>query len=84
MFVTGVRVIVAFIGRKTVNLVQRAERAGVEWITVHGRTVKQRTEPVDYDAIRQVRDLMRSVYGAQCVCVCGGGGGHAHVCVCVF
>ncbi|XP_065178708.1 tRNA-dihydrouridine(20a/20b) synthase [NAD(P)+]-like isoform X2 [Sycon ciliatum] len=42
--------------RKTVELVRRAEKAGVEWITVHGRTVKQRAEPVDYDSIKQVVD----------------------------
>ncbi|KAI9020409.1 hypothetical protein DFJ74DRAFT_707472 [Hyaloraphidium curvatum] len=38
--------------RKTVDLAQRAERAGCDWITVHGRTKRQKsTEPVNVDAI---------------------------------
>lgn len=28
--------------------------AGAAWITVHGRTVKQRGEPADWDAIKLV------------------------------
>lgn len=28
--------------------------AGVSWITVHGRTVRQRGEPANWDAIRLV------------------------------
>ena len=45
--------------RLTVELVQKAEHAGVSWISVHGRTVQQRTEPVSLEAIKLV-----------CVCVC--------------
>ena len=40
--------------RQTVELVQAAEQAGVEWITVHGRTAQQRTEPVNFEAIKLV------------------------------
>lgn len=41
--------------RRTVDLCQQAENAGASFITVHGRTVEQRTEPVDYDAICTIR-----------------------------
>ena len=40
---------------KTVDLCRKAERAGVSHLTVHGRTPHQRTEPVDYDAIKLVK-----------------------------
>ena len=40
--------------RKTIELVKRAEVAGVSWITVHGRTVNQRTEPNNMEAIKIV------------------------------
>ena len=40
--------------RKTIELVKRAEVAGVSWITVHGRTVQQRTEPSNIEAIKAV------------------------------
>ena len=40
--------------RQTVELVQAAEQAGVEWITVHGRTTQQRIEPVNFEAIKLV------------------------------
>ncbi|XP_065834950.1 tRNA-dihydrouridine(20a/20b) synthase [NAD(P)+]-like [Oscarella lobularis] len=42
--------------KETVRLVQNAEQAGCSWITVHGRTVTQRNEPPNYDAIRLVRE----------------------------
>ncbi|KAJ2079533.1 tRNA dihydrouridine synthase [Coemansia sp. RSA 988] len=43
--------------RKTVELVRRAERMGVDWITVHGRTRHQKsTEPIDYEAIRLIKE----------------------------
>ena len=35
---------------------QKLERAGVSWLTVHGRTATQRCEPVDTDAIRVIKD----------------------------
>jgi len=37
-----------------VELVQRAERVGVAWITVHGRTTRQRAEPANMDAVKLV------------------------------
>ncbi|KNC98393.1 uncharacterized protein SPPG_06098 [Spizellomyces punctatus DAOM BR117] len=43
--------------KKTVEFVQRAESVGVDWITVHGRTRRQKsTEPVDLDAIKLVKE----------------------------
>jgi tRNA-dihydrouridine synthase 4 len=45
--------------RQTVELVKRAEHAGVSWITVHGRTAKQRCEPVNLDAIKLVSEAKR-------------------------
>ena len=44
--------------RKTVELVRRAEHAGMSWITVHGRTTKQRTEPVNTEAIKLVKETV--------------------------
>lgn len=43
--------------RNTIELVKRAESVGVAWITVHGRTVKQRSNhPVNYEAIKLVKE----------------------------
>ncbi|KAI9006015.1 hypothetical protein BC832DRAFT_575831 [Gaertneriomyces semiglobifer] len=43
--------------KKTVEFARRAEKVGVDWITVHGRTRRQRnTEPVDYEAIKLVKE----------------------------
>ena len=44
------------------ELVQRAERAGVAWITVHGRTTRQRAEPANMDAVKLV-----GTAGATCI-----------------
>lgn len=41
--------------RETVELCRRAEAAGCGWITVHGRTTKQRAEPCNMEAIKIVR-----------------------------
>ena len=41
--------------RRTVELVQQAERAGVNFITVHGRTPQQRRQPVNVEAIALVK-----------------------------
>lgn len=41
--------------RKTIELVQRAERVGVSWITVHGRTLTERAStPVNYETVKLV------------------------------
>lgn len=42
--------------RDTIELCRRAEHAHVAWITVHGRTVKQRAEPVNNEAVKMVRN----------------------------
>lgn len=38
------------------DLCQKAESAGVSWITVHGRTTEERHQPVHYDAIKTIKD----------------------------
>lgn len=38
------------------DLCQKAESAGVSWITVHGRTSEERHQPVHYDAIKMIKD----------------------------
>lgn len=48
--------------RHTVELAARAEKVGVEWVTVHGRTVHQAsTEPVNYEAVALVKSAIKSV-----------------------
>ncbi|KAF7665109.1 hypothetical protein LDENG_00155000 [Lucifuga dentata] len=42
--------------RRTVDLCQKAELAGVSWITVHGRTADEHHQPVHYDAIKTIKD----------------------------
>ena len=37
-------------------MARRAEKAGVAWITVHGRTILQRAEPVSLEAIKLVKE----------------------------
>ncbi|XP_076861707.1 uncharacterized protein LOC143514426 isoform X4 [Brachyhypopomus gauderio] len=44
--------------RRTVDLCQKAEAAGVSWITVHGRTPDERHQPVHYEAIRTIKDSL--------------------------
>ncbi|XP_077979561.1 tRNA-dihydrouridine(20a/20b) synthase [NAD(P)+]-like [Glandiceps talaboti] len=44
--------------RDTVDLCQQAEHAGVSWITVHGRTTDQRTEPANYDDIKVIKESL--------------------------
>lgn len=41
---------------KTVQLCQQAEKAGVAWITVHGRTTRQRGEPANWEAIKVIQE----------------------------
>lgn len=40
---------------KTIDLCRKAEHAGVSHLTIHGRTPNQRSEPVNYDAIRLIK-----------------------------
>ncbi|NXU48637.1 DUS4L synthase, partial [Turnix velox] len=44
--------------KRTVDLCQKAEAAGVSWITVHGRSVEERHQPVHYDAIKIIKQSM--------------------------
>lgn len=41
------------------DLCQKAEAAGVSWITVHGRTSDERHQPVHYDVIRVIKESLR-------------------------
>lgn len=40
------------------DLCQKAEAAGVSWITVHGRTAEERHQPVHFDAIKTIKDSL--------------------------
>lgn len=43
--------------RKTIELVKRAEKMGCAWVTVHGRTPRQKsTHPVNIEAIKLVKE----------------------------
>jgi tRNA-dihydrouridine synthase 4 len=43
--------------QKTIELCKRAEHVGVDWITVHGRTKKQKNaDIVNYEAIKMVQE----------------------------
>lgn len=44
--------------KRTVDLCQKAEAAGVSWITVHGRRIEERHQPVHYDAIKIIKQSM--------------------------
>lgn len=34
---------------------QKAEKAGVSWIAIHGRTTEQRNHPVNVDAVKLIK-----------------------------
>lgn len=38
------------------DLCQKVEKAGVSWIAVHGRTREQRSDPVNYEAIKLIKE----------------------------
>ncbi|XP_066905392.1 tRNA-dihydrouridine(20a/20b) synthase [NAD(P)+]-like isoform X2 [Halyomorpha halys] len=42
--------------KETIHLCQNLEACGVSFLTVHGRTVKERSEPVNTEAIRTIVD----------------------------
>ncbi|XP_038009433.1 tRNA-dihydrouridine(20a/20b) synthase [NAD(P)+]-like isoform X2 [Motacilla alba alba] len=44
--------------KRTVDLCQKAEAAGVSWITVHGRSIEERHQPVHYDAIKIIKQSL--------------------------
>jgi len=43
---------------RTVDLCRQIEAAGASFITVHGRTKDQRCEPVNFEAIRTIKDSL--------------------------
>ena len=48
--------------RKTVDLCRKVEAAGVSFLSVHGRTIKQKSteaEPVDLEAIKTIRQSVQ-------------------------
>ncbi|XP_034025268.1 B-cell receptor-associated protein 29-like isoform X2 [Thalassophryne amazonica] len=55
-FTTSIKIRIHKELRRTVDLCQKAESAGVSWITVHGRTADERHHPVHYDAIKIIKD----------------------------
>ncbi|GFO43581.1 tRNA-dihydrouridine synthase [Plakobranchus ocellatus] len=44
--------------KHTVELCRRAEKMGASFISVHGRTKEQRTQPVDLHAIRAIKEAV--------------------------
>ncbi|XP_067324912.1 tRNA-dihydrouridine(20a/20b) synthase [NAD(P)+]-like isoform X2 [Anolis sagrei] len=44
--------------KRTIDLCQKAEAAGVSWITVHGRNVEERHQPVHCDAIKIIKESL--------------------------
>ncbi|KAK3769691.1 hypothetical protein RRG08_004942 [Elysia crispata] len=44
--------------RDTVEMCRRAEKVGASFITVHGRTKEQRTQPVDLQAIQTIKQAV--------------------------
>ncbi|XP_069765276.1 tRNA-dihydrouridine(20a/20b) synthase [NAD(P)+]-like isoform X1 [Narcine bancroftii] len=42
--------------RRTVDLCQKVEAAGISWLTVHGRETEERHQPVHYDAIKIIKE----------------------------
>eukprot|EP00494_Astrolonche_serrata_P002079 UN02085 len=44
--------------RETVNLIQSAEKAGISWVSIHGRTCEERTKAdVHWDHIKLLKDI---------------------------
>ena len=42
--------------RRTVSLAEMLERIGISWLSVHGRTVEQRKDPVNLEAIKLIAE----------------------------
>lgn len=45
--------------RKTIELCQMLEQAGLSFITVHARTPQMRNEPIDFEGLKIVRDSIK-------------------------
>ncbi|CAN8002055.1 unnamed protein product [Ixodes hexagonus] len=58
-FTVSVKIRICEDMRRTVDMCQKLEAAGVSFVAVHGRTKDQRSEPVDLEAIRTVKDALR-------------------------
>uniref|UniRef100_A0A8D2LZK2 tRNA-dihydrouridine synthase n=2 Tax=Varanus komodoensis TaxID=61221 RepID=A0A8D2LZK2_VARKO len=58
MFTVSIKIRIHDDLKRTVDLCQKAEAAGVSWITVHGRNVEERHQPVHYDAIKIIKQSM--------------------------
>jgi tRNA-dihydrouridine synthase 4 len=50
--------------RHTVDLISQATAAGVNFITIHGRTPQQRKEPPNIEAIKMVRRRIPPIFNA--------------------
>ncbi|XP_076351647.1 dihydrouridine synthase 4 isoform X1 [Tachypleus tridentatus] len=57
-FLISIKIRIHYDIRKTVDLCQKAQQAGVSFITIHGRTLEQRKEPVNIQAIKTVKDSL--------------------------
>ncbi|XP_033625787.1 tRNA-dihydrouridine(20a/20b) synthase [NAD(P)+]-like [Asterias rubens] len=55
-FTTSIKIRIHRNLRDTVDLCQKAESAGVSWIAVHCRTVHDRTEPANHDAVKLIKE----------------------------
>ena len=45
--------------KETVNLCQQVEKCGLSFLTVHGRTKDQKSEPVDLGAIKLIKESVQ-------------------------
>ena len=45
--------------RKTVEFCRQMEAAGISFLTVHGRTVEQRSTPVSLESIAEIKKSLR-------------------------
>lgn len=44
--------------RESVDLIRQAGRAGVSWVTIHGRTLEERTKaPMHWDDIKMIKEI---------------------------
>ena len=47
-----------FFFRQTVSLCQQIEKTGLSFLTVHGRTKDQKCDPVNFEAIKLIKDSL--------------------------
>jgi len=47
--------------KKTIDLAKTIEKSGAKWLDVHGRTVKERSNPVNYEAIKLVKKKKKNL-----------------------